>query len=426
MQCPRSRLPAAEGSWASRRHGSRCHTSSSRRTNIAVNDLFMTPPEIVRVASVPLCVPSDRSARDQRRGREYRWSDHKPADPPERGCRPCRRRRTRISRGRACWRACRRSAPTPRPARAGSCGPTPSMPSSVSKSSGARSYVFTRIFDRYRVSTSSSGNSRCRAGSCRSGSCSTARSVVSGGSAASSAHAARTSRLSLATRLSVCAAHVAAHGFVRLLDKAASHAPTASDSGAPSKCASFIPCWTTAQSPDAGEQKDVVIRADSRPGRQRCPPWRRCGSRGRGGLDRGQALRTHRAICAGTLLATRRPCPPRQTDPTRARVAQRLLDGAADGRRHAARMPVEPEHAAKCLKPERIGHPPEDFARAVFLDDVGEDFAGEEHHPGEQPGGRLAAVQGKRCVPGPLSRRHRSILCDTMGRRGAPATTKEY
>jgi indole-3-glycerol phosphate synthase len=35
------------------------------------------------------------------------------------------------------------------------------------------------------------------------------------------------------------------------------------------------------------------------------------------------------------------------------------------------------------------------------------DLPGEEHHAREQPGGRLAAMEGKRCVPGSLSRGHR-------------------
>src|SRR5687767_11681908 len=63
-------------------------------------------------------------------------------------------------------------------------------------------------------------------------------------------------------------------------------------------------------------------------------------------------------------------------------------------------MPVEPQHTPKCLKPEWIGHPSQHFARAVLLDDVGEDFAGEEHHAREQPCRGLAAVQGKRGVAG--------------------------
>jgi len=80
-------------------------------------------------------------------------------------------------------------------------------------------------------------------------------------------------------------------------------------------------------------------------------------------------------------------------------------------------MPVEPQHAAKRLKPKWIGQSAEHFARAVFLDDVRENFVGEQDHPGKQPRRRLAAMQGKRRVPRPLSERHRSILCDTMGRR---------
>jgi hypothetical protein len=40
----------------------------------------------------------------------------------------------------------------------------------------------------------------------------------------------------------------------------------------------------------------------------------------------------------------------------------RFLDGAADGRRDAARTPVETKDAAKRLKPERIGKTRQNFA----------------------------------------------------------------
>lgn len=56
-------------------------------------------------------------------------------------------------------------------------------------------------------------------------------------------------------------------------------------------------------------------------------------------------------------------------------------------------MPIEPEHAAERLEPERIGQPAQRLGRSVLGNDVREHFTGEENHPIEQPGGRFAAVQ---------------------------------
>src|SRR6185437_15787015 len=87
-----------------------------------------------------------------------------------------------------------------------------------------------------------------------------------------------------------------------------------------------------------------------------------------------------------------------------------FLHRAANGRRHAARMPVEPEDAAERLKPERIGEPAQDVVHAVLARQIDDDFARQPHHAAEEPGGRFAAVQRQRCVAGMA--RHETILCD--------------
>ena len=47
--------------------------------------------------------------------------------------------------------------------------------------------------------------------------------------------------------------------------------------------------------------------------------------------------------------------------------AQALLQRAADGRGDAGAVPVEAQHAAEGLEPERVGQAAEHLARAVLL-----------------------------------------------------------
>src|SRR5437588_12599126 len=58
-------------------------------------------------------------------------------------------------------------------------------------------------------------------------------------------------------------------------------------------------------------------------------------------------------------------------------------------------MPVEAQHAAQGLEPERIREPPQDLVRAELTDNVTGDFAREPDHAGEQPCGRFAGMQRK-------------------------------
>ena len=55
-------------------------------------------------------------------------------------------------------------------------------------------------------------------------------------------------------------------------------------------------------------------------------------------------------------------------------------------------MPVEAQHAAQGLEPERIREPPQDLVRAELTDNVTDDFAPEPDHAGEQPCGCLAGM----------------------------------
>ena len=89
-------------------------------------------------------------------------------------------------------------------------------------------------------------------------------------------------------------------------------------------------------------------------------------------------------------------------------VLEPFLHRAAHGRRHAARVPVEPEHAAERLKPEWIREPAQHLARAVLAREIDHDLAREAHHAAEQPRRRLAAVQRERCVSGVAG--HEQIL----------------
>src|SRR6185436_9263581 len=78
---------------------------------------------------------------------------------------------------------------------------------------------------------------------------------------------------------------------------------------------------------------------------------------------------------------------------------------AAHRRRHAARVPVEPEDAAERLEPERIGETPEDLVRALFGGQVDQDLARQPHHAAEQPGRSFTAVKWKGCEAG-VTRHH--------------------
>src|SRR5207245_1753190 len=63
-------------------------------------------------------------------------------------------------------------------------------------------------------------------------------------------------------------------------------------------------------------------------------------------------------------------------------------------------MPVEAEHAAERLEPERIGEAAQHVARAEFAREIDRDLARETDHSPEAPRGRLAAVQRERRVAG--------------------------
>src|SRR5205085_6551369 len=77
----------------------------------------------------------------------------------------------------------------------------------------------------------------------------------------------------------------------------------------------------------------------------------------------------------------------------RARIAKTFLERAAHGRREAARMPVESQHAAESLEPVWIGEAPQDLVAAEFRRDVRDDLARKRHHALEEIARRLSAVQ---------------------------------
>src|SRR6185295_5642398 len=81
-------------------------------------------------------------------------------------------------------------------------------------------------------------------------------------------------------------------------------------------------------------------------------------------------------------------------------LLQPFFHRAADRRRHAARVPVEPEDATERLEPERIGETPEDLVRALFGGQVDQDLARQPHHAAEQPGRSFTAVKWKGCEAG--------------------------
>jgi hypothetical protein len=58
-------------------------------------------------------------------------------------------------------------------------------------------------------------------------------------------------------------------------------------------------------------------------------------------------------------------------------------------------MPVEAEDTTQGLKPKGIGDAPQDFFRAVFLDDNADDFTTEPHHPLKEPDRCFTAVKGQ-------------------------------
>src|SRR5438067_4522646 len=74
-------------------------------------------------------------------------------------------------------------------------------------------------------------------------------------------------------------------------------------------------------------------------------------------------------------------------------AAQALLQRAAHRGGQPARMPVEAEHAAEGLEPERIGEPPQHLFAAELAGDERDDLARQRHHAREEPRRRVAAVQ---------------------------------
>ena len=80
-------------------------------------------------------------------------------------------------------------------------------------------------------------------------------------------------------------------------------------------------------------------------------------------------------------------------------TTHRLLDRAAGRGRDPAGLPVEAEHAAKGLEPERVGQPLQHLARAIVGDHVAQDLAREVYHAPEQPSRRPAAVQRQHRQP---------------------------
>jgi hypothetical protein len=76
----------------------------------------------------------------------------------------------------------------------------------------------------------------------------------------------------------------------------------------------------------------------------------------------------------------------------RARL-QTLFEGSANRGGYAARVPIEPQHAAECLEPVRIGDALQECIAAVLLDDELHDLRRQPLHAAEQIGGCAAAVQ---------------------------------
>ena len=129
--------------------------------------------------------------------------------------------------------------------------------------------------------------------------------------------------------------------------------------------ASLIPCWTTHHSPVGREEEHVMVeliavlhrgavdlrggpaRVDERP-RVAPEPFADLG-------DLLRCLARRRALAAG-----------REETELALDVLEAFLHRAAHRRGHAARVPVEAEHAAERLEPERIGEAAQHLVRAVL------------------------------------------------------------
>ena len=175
----------------------------------------------------------------------------------------------------------------------------------------------------------------------------------------------------------------------------------ANDSAARSGVASAMPCWTTHQLPSGVNRKHVVVELIAVLDGGVVDLGRRAGSPAPAPPDPARDAR-RRARSLRASCARRHPCRRRRTKPKSClEAAHRLLDRAAGRGRDAARVPVEAEHAAERLEPERIRQPRQHLARAVVGDHMAEDLAREPDHAPEQPGRRPTAVQRQIRKPDP-------------------------
>jgi hypothetical protein len=117
-----------------------------------------------------------------------------------------------------------------------------------------------------------------------------------------------------------------------------------------------------------------------------------------GGGDLGGRFARDSTLAAGDVEAE-----------IRLAAAHRLLERAAGRGGDAARVPVEAQDASQRLEPERVGEAAQHLVAAVLGHQVAKNLAREQHHAGEQPGRRAAAVQGQLGEPGALGAVHASI-----------------